>query len=469
MNSNDIKPVPTSQVDASCRLPLLALFGGSALWLVLGLLLELTASLQFHAPGIFSCCPWMTYGRVLPAANDLLVYGFAIPTGMGVMLWVVARLGQVELVLPLVSFAGANVWHLGVLAGTLGVLSGHSTGYAWFEYPRVAAALLLPAFMLVAVSAVAAIGQRRIRDLYPSHWFFLASLLWFPWIYSTAFVFLLVWPVRGVAQAVIDWWFASNLIVVWLSLVGLGISFYLLPKYSGRPLEGRFTALFAFVTLLLFGSWLGIPQGAPVPFWLPASSILAGLLFSVPVLVVALVFARTVCGAPDCCKGGPFCQVKFGTAAFVLSGIWTVAQACPQFAHSALLTTFDLGRIHWQIFGFFAITVMGGFYELFPRVMGSSLPLPGLPRFQHWLFISGALVLAASLAVAGLQQQSADFILARILPALRASSLGWTLLLIGSLIFALNVFIMTIVWVVGIIKTVIGAIKAPLAVAEVKP
>jgi hypothetical protein len=41
---------PDAMIDASCRVPLLALFGGAALWLVVGLALALVASLNFHMP-----------------------------------------------------------------------------------------------------------------------------------------------------------------------------------------------------------------------------------------------------------------------------------------------------------------------------------------------------------------------------------------------------------------------------------
>src|SRR5271170_1945431 len=230
MNVNASNSVSTSQIDSSCRVPLLVLFGGAALWLVVGLFLALIASIKFHAPDFLADCPLFTYGRVQPAANDLILYGFAIPAALGVILWIFARLSQVELVLPMVPFAAANLWHLGVLIGFVGILLGNSTGFTWLEFPRPATPLLFVAFVLIAVSAVATFGQRQERALYPSHWFLLAALLWFPWIYSTANLFLIGWPVRGVAQAVIAWWYGDNLLLVWLTLVGLGIAFYFLPK-----------------------------------------------------------------------------------------------------------------------------------------------------------------------------------------------------------------------------------------------
>src|SRR5208282_957151 len=204
--------VLASRIDASCRVPLLALFGGAALWLVVGLLLSLVAIMTFHKPDMFADCPLLTYGRAQAAANDLLLYGFCIPAGLAVMLWILARLSQTELALPLVPIVAANIWHLGVFVGVVSILIGDSTGFAWLEFPRAGSVLLFVAFVLIAISAVATFGARRERALQPAHWFLLAALFWFPWIYSTANLFLLAWPVRGVTQAMIDWWYSNNLI-----------------------------------------------------------------------------------------------------------------------------------------------------------------------------------------------------------------------------------------------------------------
>src|SRR5471030_2598689 len=186
MNPTEPKIFSESEIDAPCRVPLLALFGGAALWLVVGLVLALIASLTFHKPEMFANCPLLTYGHVQPAANDAVLYGFCIPAALGVMLWIFARLSQTELVLPLVPIVAANIWHLGVFVGIVAILIGDSTGFMWLEFPRGSSVLLFAAFLLIAISATATFGQRKERELHPSQWFLLASLLWFPWIYSTA-------------------------------------------------------------------------------------------------------------------------------------------------------------------------------------------------------------------------------------------------------------------------------------------
>ena len=221
MNPTENQSFCPDERDASLRVPLLALFGGAALWLIVGLGLGLIAGIKFHAPDFLGGCPLLTYGRLAPAANDAILYGFCIPAALGVALWIFARLSQAPLALPLVPVVAAHLWHLGVFIGTATILLGGSTGQTWLEYPRAAAVLLFAAFFLIAVSAAATFGWRRERSLYPSHWFLFAGLLWFPWIYSTANLLLNCnQPPRGIVQPIIGWWFANNLVFVWLALDG---------------------------------------------------------------------------------------------------------------------------------------------------------------------------------------------------------------------------------------------------------
>ena len=294
-------------------MPLLALFGGAAFWLVVSSVLAHDCLDQIPCAGFPRRCPWLTYGRVQPAADDALLYGFCIPAGLGVVLWLFAHLGQVPLRGAIVPVVAANLWHLGVLVGLVGILSGNSTGFAWLEFPRGGSVILFFAYLLLALWAMMNFAARRERALYPSHWFLVAALFWFPWIYSTANLFLVAWPVRGVVQAIIAWWFANNLLFVWLALVGIGTAFYFLPKFSGRPLQSYYLALFAFWTLVLFGTWCGIPPGAPVPAWLPALSSVAAVLTVVPVLAIAVIAWKTLRGSTHRePKGGPFCFIRFG-------------------------------------------------------------------------------------------------------------------------------------------------------------
>ncbi|MGH7951342.1 MAG: cbb3-type cytochrome c oxidase subunit I [Limisphaerales bacterium] len=474
--------VPASQIsapeiDASCRVPLLALFGGAAIWLVISSIFGLMASLTFHAPDIFANSSWLTYGHLQPIANDALLYGFCIPAGLGVALWLFAKIGGTPLRGALVPVVAANLWHFGVLVGLIGIFIGDSTGFQWLEFPRGSSMILFTAYLLIALWAMMNFAGRRERALQPTQWFLIAALFWFPWIYSTANLFLVAWPVRGVTQAVIGWWFADNLIFVWLALVGLGAAFYFLPKFSGRPLHTYYYALFAFWTLIFFGSSRGIPEGAPVPAWLPTLSAINSALLIIPIIAIATIGWKTVRNpANSNCRGGPFCIIKFGFAAFLLSALMLFAMACPQVSRVVQFSWFSPAQTQLQLYGFFAMTMFGAIYYLMPGVMGFALPFPKLVRVQHWFSMLGIIILVATLAIGGIEQglklQNPNIafldIMKSTLPFLRASTLGLLFILIGNLLFAVNIFAMTFVWKIKLGKTAFALVTAPLETSEVK-
>jgi cytochrome c oxidase cbb3-type subunit 1 len=304
-----------------------------------------------------------------------------------------------------------------------------------------------------------------------------AALFWFPWIYSTANLFLVAWPVRGVVQAVIGWWFANNLLFVWLALVGIGTAFYFLPKFSGRPLQSQYLALYAFVTLILFGTWCGIPPGAPVPAWLPTVSSYAALLTVVPVIAIGIILVQTVRGGEKCAtRGGPYCFVKFGTASFLLSSLMLIAMACPRISRVTEFTWFGPAQTQLQLYGFFAMTMFGAAYHLLPRVVGLEWPFPKLARLQLWISMAGVLLLVVPLALGGMVQgwklNRLDVAFAdatrAMLPFLRTSTIGLMFLLAGNLLFALNLFGLTFQWKFALLKKALASVKAPLETSEVK-
>ncbi len=460
-----------TEVDASLRVPLLALFGGAALWLVVGSVLALVASIKFHQPDFLAGCPVLTYGRVQPAADDALLYGFCIPAGLGVMLWLLAQLGRAPLRGAIVPVVAANLWHLGVLVGLGGILLGESTGFAWLEFPRAGAVLLFFAYLLLALWATMNFAARQERTLHPSHSFLVAALFWFPWIYSTANLFLVSSPVRGVVQAIIGWWFADNLIFVWLALVGVGSAFYFLPKYAGRPLQSCSLTLYAFWLLILFGTWCGIPPGAPVPAWLPTVSTFAAIITLVPIIAIGIIMWQTLCGGEKCVtRGGPFCFIRFGLGSFLLASLMFIAMACPEMSRVTGLTWFGPAQTQLQLYGFFAMTMFGAAYHLLPRVVGLEFPYPKLARAQFWLSMAGILLFVIPLAIGGvvqgmkLNQPDVAFLAATraTLVFFRFSTTGLLLLLLGNLLFALNVFGLTFKWKLALFKQAVALVKEPL-------
>src|SRR5271155_3215113 len=137
--------------DASCRLPLLGLFGGGVLWLFLGTLFALIASLKFHNPHFLANEPYWTYGRIHAAHRTALLYGFGVPAALGVGLWLLCRLGRAPLAGPRVVLIGVVFWNPAVAIGLIAILCGDNTGFESFAMPGYVSAILFVSYLLIAL------------------------------------------------------------------------------------------------------------------------------------------------------------------------------------------------------------------------------------------------------------------------------------------------------------------------------
>lgn len=432
--------------ELSCRLPLLVLFLAAAAWLVCGSVFGLIASIKFHSPKFLADSAWLTYGRVWPVSTNALLYGFCIPAGLGVALWLFSRLGKTRLTSGWLAIVGAVAWNCGVLIGIGGILAGDSTGFESLELPGYAAMFLGTGYALMALCGALTFHARCERSVYVSQWFLIAALLWFPWIYSTAELLLVTWPVRGMVQSVLAWWYAHNLRFVWVWLAGLGIVYYFLPKLSGRDLHSRHLALFTFWTLLLFGPWASIPGSAPLPSWMPVISSAATLLGITTVIAIGLSFFRTLGGNLRLTDGNSLLRFfSFGTILLLVAGLLQFAAGYAVFGRILNLTWFVAAKNHLNLYGFFCSVLFGAVYYIYPRVLGRELCKKWI-AVHFWLFALGVLVLSLPLVAAGvvegllLHNPNVPFVdvMSSSMRFLRLSTLGDLLILAGNLIFLLN-------------------------------
>ncbi len=440
-------PVPAAEIDASCRVPVLFLFLAALAWLLAGSVLGMIATLKFHAPGLLADCPWFTYGRVHPAHLNALIYGFAAQAGLGVILWIVAHLGRTKLALAPVIFAGALLWNLGVFMGVLGILYGESTGFEWLEMPRYALGAMFFGYVMIGVGALLTVHQRSEREFFVSHWFIIAALFWFPWIFSTAILTLVLHPVRGALQTAIDCWYMNNLATVWFGFIGLGTLFYFLPKVTKRPLHSHYLGIFVFWLLALFGSWGGIAPVTPVPSWMWAMSTMGKLITVVPVVAVAIMVRGTMAG--DYSKLGesrPFKFFLFGAVAFVLSGFCGAASSIMRVSKIVNFTWFIPAHDQVVIYGFFAMTMFGAMYYIVPRLLQAEFPVQGMICGHFLCSGLGLLLSAAPLAIGGIVQgfglnnpaKAFADVSASSLMFLRISTTGDLLMALGQLLMFLN-------------------------------
>ncbi|MDD3179978.1 MAG: cbb3-type cytochrome c oxidase subunit I [Opitutaceae bacterium] len=436
-------------IDASTKVPVAVLLVCALLWLVSGSALQILASIQAHSPAFLSNCEWFTFGRVYPAAQNALIYGWGFNAAFAVSLWLMARLSCAALRHGGWLVAAAVFWNVGVKLGMLGILTGASTSVALLEMPRFAVLLLLVAYSMVAVWGVANFSQRNTGHAYASQWYLLGAAFWFPWLYILAQGMLFVAPARGVMQAIVGEWYVQGLYGLFFIPVALSSAYYFVPKILGQPIRHYFLAPAGFWWLVTVLPLLGGSRlvGAPVPVWVPTTGVAAGFLLLVGLLAVGLNLFGTVAGSFDRVRASTTLSfVVAGVAFFLLWGVLQCATALRSVAAHLPLTLAREGQDWLLFYGVFSMAMFGAIYFLLPRLLLRAWPSAMLV-WTHWVAAAlGVLMVAGVLILGGWRQgellnnPAVPFTeVAQAVSAwLAARSVGLMLLAIGHIAFLLN-------------------------------
>lgn len=404
------------------------------------------SSIKLHGPGFLSGQSWLTYGRVYPAAINSLLYGFAFQAAIAVSLWLLARLGRVELMGKKGILWGAFFWNVSVKLGVLGILAGASTGHSMLEMPGFVSPLLFVSYCLMGGWALITFHFRQERQMYVSQWYLAAGLFWFPWIFTAAQSLLVFNPVRGALQAVISGWYAHTVFSLWLVPVGLATLFYFIPKLAGRPLHSRYLAMFGFWTYACFAGWGGVHAGAPVPRWISSVCIVGGLMMVLPLMAVAMNWHLTARDAKLPENDRVFGFIQFGAIAYIAASLLDIGSSFRAVGEVTDLTVFSMGVNSLYLYGFFGMTISGAVYYLVPKITNTDWPSAKLVRFHYLGSIVGILLLVIALLAGGIVQgvrinnPSVPFVNAILstVPFLGLSTLGGLLVLAANAAFFLN-------------------------------
>ena len=425
---------PREAVDRSCRGPVLFLAFSAVAWLLVYSLFALLAGVKVHASGMMAASAWLAYGRIQPASQLALQFGFLVQLGLAVSAWILSHRGKTVLVDGGYLIFGGMLWNAGVTLGFLGILAGNASGLEGLQMPGKVLPLLFFGFVLVGLSLVQTNNRRTDEEMSPAQWFLFAATLWLPWVLAGSYLLIHFFHAKGVVANIVDWWFIQNFARVYLTFVGLGTLFHFLPALSGRQLVGRGHAQFAFWVMLLFGSVGGVSPGAPVPAWLPALSTVTAVFYFFGVIAAWVSLKRTInaAAAANDADSLVYNLMRLAALVFISISVVNVFFAFPGPGSTAEFTTYGPAMELLFNLGFVGLTLIAALYHIFPRLAGMDFS-PRMTRIQTTAIVLGFFGATLPTALGGLMSGDAE-----LGSGFYFASLGDVFLFAGSLILFLN-------------------------------
>lgn len=405
--------------DASVRWPVMISFLTAIHWLVTGTFLLVYASSLTHPHDsipIFGLlidlsyhCAFFTYGRVWPAAINALVYGWASTAGIGLIIWLMVRMGRTPLRLPVVLLTGLAFWNFGIAAGLIGIFLGNSTSVELLEFPAFATHILWISYVLMAISILATYLRRPAGNNHLGQAWLLVALLAFPWLLGAGSYLLggTVPTGSGVMQDILDAWYVHGLYTLWLAPLGLGFLYYLIPKVSGLSIRFGGKARLAFWTWLVFAPWTAVHDlvGGPVPAeTVTVGLILSGLIF-IPVALIGLNLVPTALAGEEKHHGGivlPF--LTLAAVMFVAAGISEQVLSIRTANEVLRFTLFRETNFFLWVYGFFSFGAFGAIYYIVPRLLNFGWRSGLLVRAHYYASLYGILLVTAIVSFGGVME-----------------------------------------------------------------
>lgn len=440
-----------SEIDASIRSSALFFVISAICWLLVGTVFALITAFKAHQPDFLGNLEWFTFGRVRSIHLNAMALGWGSNVIYAVGLWIMARLCRTAIRHKGLLLIAGIFWNIGLTVGIFGIFFGDITSVEWLEIPIYATPLLAISYALIGVWGVVAFRFRKGEHVYVSQWYILAALFWFPWLYIVAQIMILWFPARGVVQSLTNWWFAHNVLGLWLTPMALATAYYLIPKVLGRPIYSYYLSVLGFWALALFYNWAGVHHliGGPLPVWLVSAGIVASVMMVIPVIVVGLNHHMSVVGLHKEVWRSPTLRfVVFGAISYTLVSLIGSSMALRSVNEVTHFTHFTVGHAHHGVYAFFTMIMFGGVYYMMPRLLKREWPSAGLIKLHFWGSALGITIMVVALQVGGwiqgVEMNNAEIpfleVVQNTIPWLKARSVSGLLLTVGHVAFAVNFF-----------------------------
>ncbi|HLI11187.1 MAG TPA: cbb3-type cytochrome c oxidase subunit I [Alphaproteobacteria bacterium] len=424
-----------------------AYIASATLWLLFATAVGLLVSFKFAYPD-FGTAPALSFGRLRAIHTNGTFYAWASPALIGLALFIAARSSGARLYSPALAWISLGLINLAAVLGTVTLDMGMNYGQEYREWLWWIRVILGLGLITAAWNMLATVARREDEAIYLSNWYTIGGTLW---TIIIVIVSILPWYQFGLGQVAVQAFFMHNAVGLWFTPLSLGVFYYALPKLLNRPIYSYSLGVLAFWTNLVFYPIIGAHhfEFSALPWWLQTTSIVFSVAMLVPVLAGSANFLLTFRGQHGWVHRSPATFILVGVFGYLLGSLQGTIEALRSLQQLWHLTNFTVGHSHLTMYGFVTFAIWGGVYALLPRATGK-YPYNLAMGIHFWLSAVGVAIYVVALSAAGTIQgldwiRGVAFIqsVEDAAPYWLWRSVGGTLMFLGHLVFAWNVWTMT--------------------------
>jgi cytochrome c oxidase cbb3-type subunit 1 len=441
----------------------------SILWFVIGTGLGSFNAAKLAFPDFVTGSELFSFGHMRQVHVMAVIFGWISMAFAMAMMYITPALGNTRLWSEKLGVWNCFLWNGGLSLGLTLLWAGMSSGREYSDFPWfIDLYILFLVIVPLGINVWMTIIKRRTQGIYTTNWFFASATF-------MVFIVLLVgnlpeyFQLTGLTEAYLTWWFAHNVLGLWITPVAAAIAYYTVPKITGNPLYSHRIGHLHFWSVVVFYSTPAAHHlmSAPLPEWLKSFASVEGVLILVPAIAFVSNLLLTMTG-----KWRFFVdnvEIKFTITGVLMAiplnmqGGFQQTRAINWYIHG---TGWIVAHAHLALLGFSTFLEAAAVYYGLQTILRRKLYSLALANFHFWFLLIGFTIYWISMTIAGLIQGAGkiyevpyiDVVIAEH-PYMIARWVGGTMVFTGNLVWLYNM------WMTAREGTVIPAGRLPHEIA----
>ena len=426
-------------------------FGFSSIaWFVIGTGLGSFNAAKLAFPDFVTGNEMFAFGHMRQVHVHAVIFGWISMAFAMAMMYITPALGNTKLWSEKLGLWNAFLWNIGLSLGLTLLWAGVTSGREYSDFPwpidlYIACFIALP----LATNVWMTVITRRTQGIYTTNWFFASA------VFMVTIVFIVgnlpeFFHLTGLTEAYLTWWFAHNVLGLWITPVAAAIAYYTIPKVTGNPLYSHRIGHLHFWSVVVFYSTPAAHHlmSSPLPEWLKSFASVEGVLILVPAVAFVSNIMLTMEG-----KWNMFVEnleVRFTVTGVFLAiplnmqGGFQQTRAINWYVHG---TGWIVAHAHLALLGFSTFLEGAAVYLGLQTLMRRKLYSLTLGNMHFWLLLIGFSIYWTSMTIAGLIQGAGkiyevpyiDVVIAEH-PYMIARWIGGTMVFISNILWLYNMW-----------------------------